>query len=375
MDFKINCDVLLDALNVVQKGLPVKTPMPILTGIKLDVYENYLIMTSSNTDISIEVKVDGNNLTINEKGNCIIPGKYFLEIIRKINSRDVEISLMDQKIILIKAERSEFKLNTMDYNDYPEIEFINNKESFKIDANIIKTIIREVNFACATNEKRPILTGVNFKCEDGLLTCVATDSFRLSKKNVYLDNNINFNIVIPSKSLDELLKIIEDYNENLEISINNGKILINFKNIFFQTRLLEGNYPDTSKIIPKEFPVIVKFNKDELIHVIERVSLLSPKEKDRNYNIIQLKITNNRTVQITSNNNEIGDALEEIIPIDNIIGPVFKIAFSSKYLSDSLKSFNSSNITINFTGELKPFIINDENDNNLLHLILPVKID
>ncbi len=375
MDFKINCDVLLDALNVVQKGLPVKTPMPILTGIKLDVYENYLIMTSSNTDISIEVKVDGNDLTINEKGNCIIPGKYFLEIIRKINSRDVEISLMDQKIILIKAERSEFKLNTMDYNDYPEIEFINNKESFKIDANIIKTIIREVNFACATNEKRPILTGVNFKCEDGLLTCVATDSFRLSKKNIYLDNNINFNIVIPSKSLDELLKIIEDYNENLEISINNGKILINFKNISFQTRLLEGNYPDTSKIIPKEFPVIVKFNKDELIHVIERVSLLSPKEKDRNYNIIQLKITNNRTVQITSNNNEIGDALEEIIPIDNIIGPVFKIAFSSKYLSDSLKAFNSNNITINFTGELKPFIINDENNNNLLHLILPVKID
>lgn len=375
MDFKINCDVLLDALNVVQKGLPVKTPMPILTGIKLDVYENYLIMTSSNTDISIEVKIEGNDLTINEKGNCIIPGKYFLEIIRKINSRDVEISLMDQKIILIKAERSEFKLNTMDYNDYPEIEFINNKESFKIDANIIKTIIREVNFACATNEKRPILTGVNFKCEDGLLTCVATDSFRLSKKNIYLDNNINFNIVIPSKSLDELLKIIEDYNENLEISINNGKILINFKNISFQTRLLEGNYPDTSKIIPKEFPVIVKFNKDELIHVIERVSLLSPKEKDRNYNIIQLKITNNRTVQITSNNNEIGDALEEIIPIDNIIGPVFKIAFSSKYLSDSLKAFNSNNITINFTGELKPFIINDENNNNLLHLILPVKID
>lgn len=373
MNFKINCETLLNSLNIIQKGLPVKTPMPILTGIKIDVLSNKIIITSCNSDISVQVVIDDSSIEIKETGNFIIPGRFFINIIRKINSKSVEIFVFDNKLIVIKAERSEFKLNMLDYNDYPDINFLKLQNPIVIKSSSFRNIVKEISFAAATSEKRPIITGVNFKNENNELLCVATDSYRLSRKEMKLENCPDFNIVIPNKSLDELIKIIEEFDGELKIIIDSNKVLFNFNNVSFQTRLLEGNYPDTSRIVPKDFPVIVKFNRDEIISAVERVSLLSPRDKEKNYNIIQFCITNNRTVEISSTNNEIGDAIEEIIPIDNIVGPIIKIAFSSRYLLDAVKSTSSSEVSIKFTGEIKPFTVSSDEYPNLLHVILPVK--
>jgi DNA polymerase III subunit beta len=145
--------------------------------------------------------------------------------------------------------------------------------------------------------------------------------------------------------------------------------------VLFQTRLLEGTYPDTLRIIPIEFPVVIPFNKEELLAAVERVSLLSPRDRDTNYNIIKLSLRDDRIVDISSTNNEVGDALEEIIPSSDVVGPVIKIAFSSRYLVDALKSFSSSEVLLQFAGEVKPFVIKGNLDQDLLHLILPVRID
>jgi DNA polymerase-3 subunit beta len=145
--------------------------------------------------------------------------------------------------------------------------------------------------------------------------------------------------------------------------------------ILFQTRLLEGTYPDTMRIIPVEFPVVIPFNKEELLAAVERVSLLSPRDRETNYNIIKMSLRPDRIVEISSTNNEVGDALEEIIPSSDAIGPMIKIAFSSRYLVEALKSFSSSEIHIQFAGEVKPFVIKGSLDVDLLHLILPVRID
>jgi len=139
-------------------------------------------------------------------------------------------------------------------------------------------------------------------------------------------------MVLPAKSLKELLNILEDFEGNIKLYIDNNKVLFEIGNTYFETRLLEGNYPDTSRIIPSDFGLFIKFNRDELMQAIDRVSLLSPQDKERNYSIVKLSVTNNRTIEISSSNQEIGDATEEIIPIDNIEGPVLKIGFNSKYL-------------------------------------------
>ena len=157
--------------------------------------------------------------------------------------------------------------------------------------------------------------------------------------------------------------------------INPNKVLFKFKNVLFQTRLLDGVYPDTLRIIPKEFPIIVKFNKEELLKAVERVSVLSPREKDNNYNIVKLNVRPDYIVEVSSTNNEIGDAVEEIVPVEDVVGPIIKIAFNSKNLTDALKAFNSHEISINFAGEIKPFVLKGELDPDMLHLILPLRIE
>jgi DNA polymerase III subunit beta len=376
MIFNIDRDVLLNQLLTIQKGLPSKTPLPILYAIKFEVNEDHLVLTSSNTDVAIQVLIDDTSISIKETGKVAIPGRYLIEIMRKITSSRVEFALIEDHLIVIKADRSEFKLRLMDVEDYPEVDFLDLDDPITLDIQLFKNIIKETNFATAQSEKRPILTGVNFKYRDNHLYCVATDSYRLSQKNVKLrTHSKEFDIVIPNKSLDELSKILDTSNDDVELYINPNKVLFKMKNTLFQTRLLEGTYPDTVRIIPTEFPVIIPFNKEELLQAVERVSLLSPRDRETNYNIIKLSLREDHIVEMSSTNSEVGDALEEIIPSSDVIGPMIKIAFSSRYLVDALKSFSSNEISIQFAGEVKPFVIKGNLNQDLLHLILPVRID
>lgn len=376
MIFSIDRDVLLNHLLIVQKALPIKTPLPILYAIKFEVNEDHIILTTSNTDIAIQVLLDDKSINIRKTGKIAFPGRYFIDIIRKISSQRVELALIENKIIVIKADRSEFKLKLMDIEDYPEIDFLDLDKPIVLDGQLFKTIIKETNVTTATSEKRPVLTGVNFKYEDNHLECVATDSYRLSKKNIKLrTHSKTFNIVIPSKSLDELNKIINNIGNEIEVYINPNKALFKIKNVLFQTRLLEGTYPDTKRIIPTEFAVVIPFNRDGLLAAVERVSLLSPRDRETNYNIIKLNLRPDKIVEISSTNTEIGDALEEIIPSSDVIGPELKIAFSSRYLVEALKAFSSNEVLVQFAGEVKPFVIKGGLDPDLIHLILPVRID
>ena len=376
MIFSIDRDVLLNHLLIVQKGLPNKTSFPVLNAIKIEVEEDYILFTSSNSDISVQVHLEDKSLNVIQSGKVAVSGKYFVEIIKKVNANRVEIALIEDRLMIIKADKSEFKLHLIDYDDYPAIDFLDLDDPILVDSRVLKEIIKETNFATATSEKRPILTGVNLKYKDNGLFCVATDSYRLAQKNVKLRTHSKFfDIVIPSKSLDELFKVIDNLNSDIELFVNPNKVLFRCDNILFQTRLLEGTYPDTERIIPVEFPVVIPFNKEELLGAVERVSLLSPKESTHNLNFIRLNLREDRVVEISSTSSEIGDALEEIIPSGDIVGNSIKIAFSAKYLIESLKSFNSQEVFVNFSGEVRPFVIKGNLDQDLLHLILPVRID
>ncbi len=379
MNLTIDREILLENLNVILRGLPAKSPMPILTGIKLEATDTDLYMTSSNTDISVEVLISDASLKIEAPGKTVVPGKFFIDIIRKINSKKVSLYLIDDKILVIKADRGEYKLHIMDVMDYPNIDFVCLENPLTLEAPLLKNIIKETVFATAASEKKPILTGVNFKLSEGKLIATSTDSFRLSQKIISIDDYNDFNITIPNKSLDELLKALDQYEEQLNLYFSNNKLLVKYKNVLFQTRLLDGNYPDTSKLIPHSFPIVIKFNKDELVSAVERVSLLSPRDKEKDkeitYSIIKLSIKKDRIIEISTTNATIGDAKEEIIPTDIEATNPIVIGFSSRYLLEALKSFISTEISMNLSGEIRPFVLRGDSDANLTQLILPVRMD
>lgn len=380
MNFTIDRDVLLENLNNISRGLPQKSPMPILTGIKMEVTKDDLYMTSSNIDLSVQVIVSDKSLVITEPGKTIIPGRFFIDIIRKVSSKVVTLTLIEDKILSIKADRAEYKLHVMDYIDYPNIDFVCLENPISIEAPVLKNIIRQTVFATSQSEKKPILTGVNLKLHENKLTAIATDSYRLSKVIVPINGDYNdFNITIPNKSLDEISKSIDTYEDCLDLYFSNNSLLFKFKNVLFQTRLLDGTYPDTSRLIPPSFPINIKFNKEELLEAVERVSLLSPrdKEKDREitYSIIKLLLKNDQSVEISTENAQIGDAKEEIIPTGINSSETIRIGFSSRYLVEALRSFTSQEVTLNFSEAIRPFVISSKAEPNLCQLILPVRMD
>ncbi len=379
MNITIDREILIENLNIISKGLPNKSPMPILTGIKLDATDTDLFLTSSNSDISVEVNINDSSLKIESPGSTVVPGRFFIDIIRKINSKYVNLFLSDDKILVIKADRGEFKLHIMDPLDYPKIDFVALENPLELHSDVLKEIVKTTVFATSTSEKKPILTGVNFNSNNNRIIVTATDSFRLAQKVVEIGEYKDFNITIPAKSLDELSKAVDSYDGNINFYFSNNKLLAQYKNVMFQTRLLDGNYPETARLVNDTFNNIVKFNKDELIEAVERVSLLSPRDKDRKneitYSIIKLNIKMDRTVEISTNYINIGDAREEIIPTFIEVTNPIMIGFSSRYLIEALRSFNSTEISLNLKGEIRPFIVKGEKDYNLTQLILPVRMD
>jgi DNA polymerase III subunit beta len=375
MKFSINRDLLLQNLTNVSRAISTKTPMPVLMGIKIDVREDSIALTASNNEISIQALIkDPKNLTVEEEGVVILPGKFLIEIVRKVEAKVMDFATFEENVVKVLADRSNISINMLDKTNYPMISFNDSETFLTIDVPNLKQIIRKTTFATSLSESRVILTGVSFSAEGKKMEAIATDSFRLAKKYMVFDNDHpKIAIVIPSKSLDELNKILIEDNTDavIEIHFSKTKVLFKYKNLLYQTRLIDGTFPNTNSLIPTDFLTSIKFNKAELIAAIDRAALFTSLESS---NIIKLTLNNDKTVEISSTSNEIGAVLEELTPLEcsNVVN--FQIAFSAKYFLEAIRSFDSSEISVHFTGEIKPFIITGEYDRNLTQLILPVRV-
>ena len=371
MKFSIKKEILLQSLNSVSKALSNKNLIPILSGIKFNLTNNGLFLSASDNDISIETFINKDKLeNIEQTGSTVIQGKYILEIIRKLDAKIINFELLDNIKVLISCGKSEFNLNSMDAQEFPNLNIEEKKEPIIIKKSEFKNLINKTSFAVSTQETRPILTGINFKIENDKLECIATDSYRLAKKYVNLTQSVNeeINVVIPGKNLMELTKIIIDNEESIEMHIFTNKILFKFDDTLFQTRVLSGNFPDVNKLIPESFELVVKANALEFFNVIDRAALLTS-EKDKN--IVKFECVGNEVV-VSSNSPEIGK-VEEKMNVEKNNDSNIKIAFSSRFMMDAIKTVESKDVLINFNSDVKPIIILDEKDDTLLQLILPIK--
>lgn len=372
MKFTIDRELLLSSIQDVSKGLSQKTPMPILTGIFITLLEDKLVLITSNKEIAVKVEIEkSEKLRVFETGSCVVPGKYFFDIIRKVEGKEIDFTLYDEKTVQIISDRSDFTLIVYDKTNFPDPGFTVSCEPILLDSTELKKIIRQTAFACSTNENRIVLTSLNFKAQNGKLEIVATDSFRLSKKTSKLDENVNVLVNIPSKSLEELSKIIGDDSTFVKLYLENSKATFEYKNIVFITRLIEGNFPNTANLIPTQNLFKAEFDRIELLNAVDRASLFTSLD---NLSIVKMKFEAKNKVEISSNSSEIGKVVEDVNLKKEIEDVNFQIAFSTKHLIEALKNFDGPTITFSFTGEIKPAVICDAGDDSLLQLLLPVRI-
>jgi len=371
MNFKIKKENLIKHLNYVIRGISSKNLRPILNCIKFELNNEGLYLSSTDNDIAIKTFIDKKYIEENYTcGSFVVFGKYIYEIIKKLPNEIISIEEVIDAKIFISTKNSSFSLNCNNVNEFPNLELEESKNPIILSNKILKNMFNQTSFTASTQESRPALTGINFKLIDNTLECTATDSYRLAKKIIKLENQVNenFNIIIPARNLSELTKMFNDDEEIVEIHIFNNKIIFKFGTIIMLSRLINAEYPDVSKLIPNEFMLKVTVDMNEFYGLLDRVSLFSIEEEK---NTIKLECNENEII-VTSNIPEIGNVVEKIeVQKDN--DKNIKIAFSSKYMMDAIKVLDCDKIELSFNGEIKPIIIKNPDDENLVQLIVPIK--
>lgn len=373
MKFTIKKNLLLDALNKVARAISTKNLIPVLAGVKFDLKKKKLTLTASDNDITIQTVIESNNeddFKIENEGSIIIQGKYILDIVRKLPDKYINIEVVDELKILIYTENSEFNLNGISESEYPNIGLEESKKKVSINAGIFKNIVNQTAFASSNEESKPVLTGINFNIVGDVLECNSTDSYRLARKIVKLDKESeeNYNIVIPSHNIVEFCKILTDDDETVELHIFNNKILFKTGNLKFESRLINGTYPNTSNLLPDDSLLVVSTNLNDFYDVIDRVSILT---SDKEKNIVTLETVDDVLI-LRSSSAEIG-RVEEKMPITKNNNENIKISFSAKYMMEALKSFSTETVDIHFVGEIKPILIKSSEDTSLTQLVLPIR--
>lgn len=371
MKLIISQNILIEHLNNVIKGISSKNLIPILNCIKFSLTEDGLYLMSTDNEIAIKTFIDKSDIeSIEECGDLVVSGKYIYDIVRKLPGDLLNIEELVDSKLNIYTTNSSFNLNCNNVNEFPDLELEEKSNPIIIKQKVFKNIINQTIFATSTQESRPVLTGINFKINNDTLICTATDSYRLAKKVVKLNEKIDeeVNIIIPTKNLNELVRMLNEEDENLEMHIFNNKIIFKFNNIIMLSRIINGTYPDTSKLIPTDFVLTIKVKLNEFYNSIDRASLLST-ESDKN--TIKLESKNNILV-VSSNIPEIGNVEEKVIGIKSTEEEI-KISFSSKYMMEALKSLDCEEIDLMFNGEIKPIIIKNPESDDLVQLILPIR--
>lgn len=377
MKIRILKNELNESIQHVSKAISSRTTIPILTGIKLDVNFQGMTLTASDTDISIQAFIpveDGNKqiVKVERSGSVVLPAKFFVEIIKKLPSQEIEMEVQEGFQTLIRSGSTDIQIVGLDPEEYPILPAIEEDQMISMPGDLLKNMIKGTAFSISSNETSPILTGVLWNLSEGVFKFVATDRHRLASRAIALSHpeDVRFsNVVISGKTLNELSKIIPDQNTVVDIVVADNQVLFKIDRVLFYSRILDGTYPDTSKIIPTTYKTELVLDTKQLSESIDRAYLLSREEKT---NIVRLQTMEDGTIEISSSSSELGKVTEQIA-VSQFSGDPLKISFNSKYMLDVLKVVESEQLHIGFTGAMSPIIIKPMDDSQSLYLILPYR--
>ncbi|MBU7595912.1 DNA polymerase III subunit beta [Metabacillus halosaccharovorans] len=373
MKIEIKKDTLLDALNKVIKVISTKASLPILQGILFEIEKDEIRLTASDHSNTIQHRIpaDGEALDIIETGKVVIPAKMFIEIVKK-SKKSITLTL-NNLVLSYKSGRSQMELNCLDSNEYPNLPEIDAKiPLFSLKGNQFNDCIKKTVFAASESETRPILQGVLFDIRKDSIHLISTDSHRLGSVNQKWSNQEEQQFVVPAKALDNISKSF-DILQDVEVFATQQMLLLKNGQTIFYSRLLEGNYPDTSRLIPQDFKSEVTLNRTELLDSIDRIKTLASSADNNKSSIIKMHV--NGVVSVSTHQTESGKGKDEVV-YSNLNGEDdFTISFTGKYVIDALKALDCEEVVFKYQDSMRPFLLipSEQKDLDEIQLILPVR--
>lgn len=372
MRFTIEKVEILKALNSASHAIAPKNVNPVLSNFKLDLNEKGLEITGSGPDISIKSTVpymieSREVIRGASQGAILINARIFLDAIRKMSGQSISVEVIDEAIAKVGDGKSSFKFPCVKAEEFPDIDFEPRGMALELPCATFAEMVEQSAFAASTKEQRPVLTAVNLEAGNGVLTATATDSARLAQKKIAIDSEANFRCNLPAKVLSDLIRLFETPNSNVQLSVSESRAIFTFGNIVVHSRLVAGDYPVTKAIIPQNFNYTLEINAQELLAAMERVSILSSDREP----VVKLSMSEDE-VEVSSKSDVNGSANESISTFQ-YNGERLEVSFNSIFVMDALKALKTTDVSLRFQAEMKPFVVVDPQNETAVELITPMR--
>ena len=371
MKFKIKRNLFLKHINRANKGIAVKTPQDVLRGLYLEVFDDRIQLTGSNQSLRIETEIPaGDDLEIVTTGAVVVNAKLVTDIIRRMANETINIELVNQKMLRIFDDDTEFKVQIAEKNDYPQVQEGNFENEYTMATEVFSEVLRNVLFAVSKLEIQMVMTGVNLRFEKGKIYFVATDSHRLSQRIIDAPEvNSSFSVIIPGSNLNVLLGLLEEEKE-VKMAVNDELVLFSFSDYRFYTRVINDNYPDTDAVFPKEFNTVVKADTHEWFQALERAAIIS---SGNSSNMITFRIDGKNKKVILSGESDQEDSYKEELPVATVEGSDLTINFNTNFMLDALRAYGDGQTTMRFTTNSGALTLENENfEKSFLQLVTPI---
>jgi len=372
---KLSClqENLSRGLGIVGRAVATRSTLPITQNILLASEQSRLKLAATNLEMATTCWAGAK---IEQDGAITVPARLLIDFVNSLPNDLIEISLPPKSRTLeLKSGRFQAHINGIDAQDFPPIPEVSDGVTTKIEAGVFREGITQVVFAAATEESRPVLTGINTEFEGEQLNLVAADGFRLAVYKATLNSPASEKgtVIIPARTLNELNRLLGDQEEPVEITINQQKsqALFHLKNAELVSQLIQGSFPNYSQVIPQSYTTRAVVDVGEFLRAIKMSSIFA---RDAS-GIVRLVITPGAEltpgkVTVSAQAEEVGGNVSEIDAL--VDGEEAKIAFNAKYLSDVLSVFHQAQVAVEITTPSSPGIIRPMGVDNYVHVIMPM---
>ena len=366
MQFEVQKNILLKALADVNGAVEKKNTISVLQNIKIDAKQGKINLYATDMDILVHSSFD---CAITKEGSTTVPAQMFFDIVRKIPETSVSIFQESETILHLKAGKSKYNLPCIDANEFPNLSEGELSEEYEIDGAKFSRMIDKTRFAISNDETRYYLNGLFVQAikndETSELRCVATDGHRLAVATCPTQINQNFGVIIPKKSVNEIRRII-DGCEKIKIQVSRVKIKVIAGNSVLVSKLIDGEFPDYEKVLPKNNPHAIKLSKKNFFDSIDRVSTVA-NDKHRS---LKLGIeTGKINLQVSTNE---GSFAHEEIDIEYSNDKI-ETGFNSRYLLEVIGQVDKEELTIHFKDAFSPALV-EAKELGAVYVIMPIRI-
>jgi DNA polymerase-3 subunit beta len=372
---KLSClqENLSRGLGIVGRAVATRTTLPITNNVLLATDQSRLKLVATNLEMAISYWLGAK---VEEEGAITVPARLLTEFVSSLASERIDINLAPKtKVLGLKCARFEARISGVDARDFPPIPSIGEGITTKVEVEVLRQAISQVVFAAATEESRPVLTGVDAQFEESLLTLAAADGFRLAVFKMPLAAPVSqkAEVIIPARTLAELNRLIGDAEETVDITLNPNKsqILFRLKDIELVSQLVQGTFPQYTQLIPQTFSTRAVVDVAEFLRATKTASIFA---RDGS-GIVRLVVTAGADVTpgkmtVSARSEELGEDVGEIDAV--VEGGEAKIAFNGKYLTDVLSVLRESRVALEATSPSSPGVIRPVGVDNYIHVVMPM---